>query len=475
MDDFRLLSRDAYAQKDWPAAADFARRAIEGGVPIGDLSHMLMILCVSLTACGKRPRAQKRFAATIDYTAQRGLNEADYAAPGNRLDFMLLAAIAAGDERAADTLYRRRHPLSGDFERIAISAVGRLDALPLPDVNILSTLPPTPIFIDMQAQTSSLWDYTTDPITIAAVPNGSFVMGWDYVVTQNRIVIADSGYNDLHYLPSTYPPCYLEDLNVVAHPWADAVTHIDADVLFLSTPADFHYGHWLVDFLPRLQALELLDRPDLKIVVATELPRKHRDLMRLFGITDDRVINCDLGKRYQFRNVIVAQIGSYVRPNPSAIGFLRKHLGTRAAQSPKPHRRFFFERGAGTRLPANRDEVNATLRAFGFEHIDLSKLTLAEEHDLLRNAKIIVAAHGTELLAVYGVPAKAEVIELIWDIAQDPAIGPICHFLGTRHQFLVCLEAPQAVKQHYRKDRDMIVDCAELRRRIEAAIARADS
>lgn len=474
MDDLRHSAREAYLIKNWAEAADSARRAIELGVPIADLMHLTMILCVSLTASGLQPRA-RRFWDSM--WAGGGVDEADATATDTSRDFATLAAIAVGDVAMTERLYRRRFDQTLPVERVAISETRAVRDFNTPDVTVLRSFSSSEVIVDQRETGSGQWQYVTDPMIFARIANGMLLAGWDYALTQDRIVVADSGYNPLTTpsLRDGYPQCYLENLNLAAHAWTDDVQRVDADVFFLSAPPSFHYGHWLVDFLPRLQGLEIINDPSVLVAVPAELPRKYRDLLQCFGITEDRIFNCELGNRYQFRTIYVGQTGTYYFPNPRSIHFLRRHLGRRAALNHTPQQRYFLERGAGTRLPANRDEFNALLAEFGFRHIDLSQLPLDEEHELLADAAIIVGAHGTELLSMFGVPQGAELIELIWDTSHDPVVGPICSFLGIRHQFLICEEAPQALKQNYRKDRDMIIDCDELRRRITAAIERRSS
>ena len=477
MDDLRHIARDSYLAKNWAEAADFARRAIESGVPMADLMHLTMIHCVSLTACGLRPRATRFWENLWERLAANGMSEEEATASETARDSALFAAIAAGDEIRTERIYRRRFDETLPVERVVISEALTLRDFATPDVTIIRSFSPSEGFVDQRDLGSELWQYTTDPMIFACVVKGTLLAGWDYVATQDRVIIADSGYNTLTTpsLRNGYPQCCVGDISFVAHAWTDEVHTIDADVFFLSAPPSFHYGHWLVDFLPRLQGLEIINDPSVLVAVPAELPRKHRDLLHCFGITEDRIFNCEIGKRYQFRKIFIGQTGTYFFPNPRSIHFLRRHLGRRAMQNQASQQRYFLERGAGTRLPANRDAFNALLAELGFRHIDLSQLSLAEEHELLADAAIIVGAHGTELLSMFGVPPGAELIELIWDVSHDPVVGPICSFLGIRHQFLICEEAPRAMKQNYRKDRDMIIDCDELRRRITAAIARKSS
>jgi len=472
LSDLRSATRASYEAKNWPDAAEHAQRGLATGAAKNEIMFYAKVLCTSLTALGRPDHSRRALDAVLQSFPTF---EQDLADDERSLVFAMFAAIAAGNEPLVDRLYRKILQPTHPIERVVISDARGLEGFSTPDVEILHTLPPSHIIVDERAQGSERWEYDTDPTIIARVANGFLLSGWDHVVTQDRVVIANSGYNALDSRRGNYLSAYDQDLGRVAHAWTDDVTTVDADVLFMSTPERFHYGHWLVDFLPRLQALDVVNDPALLIAVPTELPRKHRDLLKCFGITEDRIFNCDFGKRYQFRKIIVAQVGSHFHPDPRSFQFLRNHLGRKASRAPSTPVRYFLERGAGTRRPANGDAFNAVLREFGFRCIDLSKLPLAEEHEFLANADIIIGAQGTELLSVLGAPAGADLIELIWDTAQDPFVGPICSFLKIRHQFLVCPEAPHAVKKIYHKDRDLIVDCAELRRRLEAVIARKGS
>lgn len=462
--DPRQATQKYFSERDWANAAAAAEQALAQPMEPGKDRVLYLMLCLSLRALGRLEDARAAF--------KRGTPSLSVIQSAQHLDYALMAAIAGDDLQSVKSLFHHKNPGSRCVGMpIACSSTTTLDEWCRAQNLTLARLEaPRTITVEQKPQGVGTLNYVAEGFTYARIPNAEFLCGWDFVVTPTGKVISDSSYMRLETaINAFFPHIFVREIGIVAHPWTDQIIEMDCDALFLSAPERFHYGHWLIDFLPRLRAIE---GTDTKVMITTDLPQKHSDLLTAMGVGPNRRVICELGKRYRFRNLIVARPGSYLLPNPNTIDFLRQRLGRRAAAASAPRQRYFFERGAGTRLPANREEVNATLREFGFRHIDLSTLPLAEEHHLLAEADIIVAAYGTELLAAFGVPAGADVIELIWDTKEDIATAPICHFLGIHHEFLVCAKAPQTVKKNYSKDCDMIVDCGELRQRITAALGR---
>jgi capsular polysaccharide biosynthesis protein len=240
--------------------------------------------------------------------------------------------------------------------------------------------------------------------------------------------------------------------------------------LFLSCPEKFHTGHWIVDFLPRLRALKHIP-PGFKIATPTELPRKHRDLLSLFGVEEGQIVNCDLGRRYRFRNLVVTQPGIDHRPSPDTVRFVADAL-RRPRNSGEKAARLFVRRGIPTRNIVNENEVKAELDRLGFEEINLETASVAEQRDRLSAADIVIAVHGSDPLVCYFMNPGSDLIELNYDpMKLNAAIAPRCEVLGLGYHLLVC-EPREPSHRRLKKDRDFVVDCGALREMIEGIIQR---
>jgi capsular polysaccharide biosynthesis protein len=215
-------------------------------------------------------------------------------------------------------------------------------------------------------------------------------------------------------------------------------------------------GHWIVDFLPRLRALK--EHPYLKVATVTELPPKNRDLLALFGIDHDRIINCDLGRRYRFRSLAVVQTGDPVHPDPNNICFVTDFLRTQGRPASAPLR-LFLERDLKNRSITNRDDLSAELERRGFRRLSLSTMSIAEQRTALSAAEIVIATYGSDLQAFYMMSEGANLVELNWDpVAMDAGVAAMCSMVGVKYHVIRCEAAEAAEYRAYKKDRDFAVD-----------------
>jgi capsular polysaccharide biosynthesis protein len=120
----------------------------------------------------------------------------------------------------------------------------------------------------------------------------------------------------------------------------------------------------------------------------------------------------------------------------------------------------------GTRQVANAVEFAALLDELGFISFDLADLSIAEQRETLADAEVLLGADGSNLLGLYFAPAGCTVMALMDEPKNDMLVGPTCAFLGMEYQFVLCARAESAALQIHRKDQDIVVDCAALKKRI---------
>jgi hypothetical protein len=297
----------------------------------------------------------------------------------------------------------------------------------------------------------------------ATIPDAEIISGWDFALAPTGEVLLGANYMPPDKAFPFMPHAYCETAPAIAHVWPPDVNRVEADALFLGTPERHHFGHWLSEFLPRLRAW---DREDSALVIPAELPKKHRDLLARFGVRDDDLIECEFGRRYSFRSLRIVHCGRADAPNPDEVGFLSAALGPGAG--PTGGKILFLTREAGTRAPANMGEVRSVLADFGAVEVNLARLSIAEQVDLLKDARAIIGVHGTDLFSLYHLRPTATVIELHWDAGQTTVFGPACRILGLNHHLIVCARADDRGAATYKKDGDIIVDCAKLRASLAA-------
>ncbi|MGZ5917832.1 MAG: glycosyltransferase 61 family protein [Methyloceanibacter sp.] len=318
-----------------------------------------------------------------------------------------------------------------------------------------------------------VWSYHADGFYLAAIPAAEILCGWDFVVAPDGTVLSDSGDRPIDSPKYQWFPHQPLPPDRVAHLWPKEAHLIDENVLFLGGPDGLFIGHWTEDFLPRLRDETLAYMPDIRIAIPKELPAKQRRLLNYFGIGAERLIECELGKRYKCRNLVVAQYGWFVRrPHPDSIRFLAEHLRKPHAQVRGGRRLFVERRSPPTRQVTNWQEAKSVLDRYGFEYIDLASMEVDEQRDKIGDAEIVIATYGSDLLASYFMQPGTDFIELRYDPYLDAVAGPMCVMADVNYHLLLGPRADKSNVVRMKKDSDFVLDCEKMNRLLSEIVGR---
>jgi hypothetical protein len=327
------------------------------------------------------------------------------------------------------------------------------------------------------------YEYDTDPSIYAEITNARIVPGWDQILTPDGCVIADVSYSFRDRIKR--PKAKASEAELLVPESGAALFYygsteklISDDVFFLSAPYRDgsnhpHFGHWMIDFLPRLLAFELPEsNKPWKIGVPDDISPKQIESITMMGFDEAQILKLRRDTRYLCRKLHVLKLGETMPPNPEFVHFLRSRLFT-TSKEPRRGKYIYLERGEViTRLIANTAEFDALLDTYGFMRVDVAKLTMAEQQELLGDAEVLLGSFGSALLSVYFAPPGSVLIDIIGEHRADPTLPHTCYLIGVEHQFLTCKGAPpDQAKWWHVKEPDLLVDCAELERRL-AALAR---
>jgi capsular polysaccharide biosynthesis protein len=179
---------------------------------------------------------------------------------------------------------------------------------------------------------------------------------------------------------------------------------VDGTVAVLCGPAHETYGHWLVDFLPRLWVLHQAgyDLATLRYLVPADLRDFAAGLLRLCGIRDEQLV------RYQHWQSLL-RVEQLLLPTG-----LR--LGDRLAPSFAAATRFWLDRtpcgqGSATarqgvyltrrqgseRRLVNRERMEAIAAEHGLTVLRPEEMGLSEQIAVFRSAGLIVGEYGSAL------------------------------------------------------------------------------
>ncbi len=262
-------------------------------------------------------------------------------------------------------------------------------SLPRPPLFLLGPAP-EPVLFDLAAQvdTPAVGCYTIQDALVAptgiAIKDGTAFHGEAFLHPRHLVVAISDRVN-------------AAGLGIV--PVAGAVA-------VLCGPAHETYGHWLVDFLPRLWVLHQAghDLATLRYLVPADLRDFARRLLRLVGIRDDQLVHYQhwqaLLRVEQLLLPTGLRLGDRLAPCfPQATRFwlARTACGSGADPVDAGAGIYLARRHGSERRLVNRTRIEAIAGEQGLTVLHPDELALAEQIAVFRSAAMIVGEYGSAL------------------------------------------------------------------------------
>jgi hypothetical protein len=208
---------------------------------------------------------------------------------------------------------------------------------------------------------------------------------------------------------------------------------IDGPAMPLFFTPDLHlwHSHFMIQCLPKLKILRDLGI-DAKIIVPFDLRRKQREMLKIVGYAEDRLV-------FVPRNAIV-KTGKLVVTRPWPLVFTEYTIGiydeimhSLGCSSVAPTRRILISREERTAwrnfltYPAIRQFL---VEDYGFEVIRPEKLTLQDEVAIFRNARMLVGAEGAGMYGACFMQREAACISIGDEDYIMPILGTLAQLRG---------------------------------------------
>lgn len=261
------------------------------------------------------------------------------------------------------------------------------------------------------------------------------------IISPDRYLLADVS----REYPGQLPGCDRHDPTqhrIFRQESLPPVERIEGTVAIVAGLSANVYFHWMVDILPRLEILRQggwkWEQIDGFVVNQCRQPFQRETLNKL-GIPDHKIIEGDRHPHIQADRLIVPSFaGDLGFPAPWVIEFLRQTwLKDLVAQTSYPERIYISRSGARYRRLFNEAEVLALLQTYGFVSVAPEELSLDEQINLFRNAKAIVAPHGSGFTNILFCQPGTVVVELVCPHYFRHYFGTISQHLGLKHYYLV--------------------------------------
>lgn len=180
---------------------------------------------------------------------------------------------------------------------------------------------------------------------------------------------------------------------------------IAGTVVNLIGPGASVYGHWLVDFLPKLYLLHrsgLVIR-NLRYLLPENTPNFGLEWLKLLGISQEQIVWYS-----PFSEVVLPErllVPTLLRTNSAAHPILADAADFVASMAPRTPRRrlptrLFLSRAAANanwREMTNRDEIEIIAQRAGCHVLAPEQLSLLEQLQLFRSAQWILGEYGSAL------------------------------------------------------------------------------
>lgn len=175
---------------------------------------------------------------------------------------------------------------------------------------------------------------------------------------------------------------------------------IAGDHVLITGPGYQIFGHWLVDFLPKLWVLNAAgyDPSALVYVVPDDCPAFGLELLRLCGIPDEQIVRIGQNEILAGRFLVPTTVHNGTRGPcfAQAAKFLRKRIGI---PSTRTGDKLLLSRAKApnTRAVGNREVIERIAMDAGLTVLSPETLPLVEQFRLIAGADLVVGEYGSAL------------------------------------------------------------------------------
>jgi len=221
----------------------------------------------------------------------------------------------------------------------------------------------------------------------------------------------------------------------------DKVVPTQGRIAVISQLAYFNYWHWISEVLCRLALLEI-QNIEYDYLYVNQDSQFMKDTLQLWGIPAHKIINPSsnnfcLSADEVFIPSLVSNVdfgfaafSCYAQPH--LLKYVKEKLLNAALKNKNydttfSKKIFISRKDSNIRNILNEDEFFETLKPYGFERYELSKLSVTDQIILFNQAEIIISPQGTGLANSIFCNPDVKIIELFqalndctfWYLSQD--------------------------------------------------------
>ena len=212
---------------------------------------------------------------------------------------------------------------------------------------------------------------------------------------------------------------------------------IEAGAVFLPWGATFNYGHFVIDALPSLLALEQAGLLDGIPALAPRLTAWQSDLIRM--AFPDLTIRQVAAPVARVRRAVFATSMDHFLHHPNGLlADVALRILARAPTGQGGKRVYLSRRGQSMRVMIGEAAFERALAARGFTIVRPETLSAGEQVALMREAQVLVGASGAALANAVFLPKGARVVEIQPLNFTSQWVRAACRQVGVDWRGYVC-------------------------------------
>lgn len=196
--------------------------------------------------------------------------------------------------------------------------------------------------------------------------------------------------------------------------------------ILLAGRNDANWYHWVIEYLPRVLAIEKDVDDSVPLIVSNRTPQSGIDALR--SLSSRPIVKLDPNFTYEFEMLHVAappvqvldstrvpwSAGLYMNPQP-----LRAMRSVWRADAGTASRKIFLRRKSGHRGMNNEHVLERIAHRLGLEVVDPGGLSWVQQQELFASAKLVVGASGAVMANYLLMPQGSRVLALTAESLAD--------------------------------------------------------
>lgn len=210
------------------------------------------------------------------------------------------------------------------------------------------------------------------------------------------------------------------------------------NIAVIATAGSDTYYHWMFDILPRIHLIQQSDLfSKIDLFALPQIKHKFQtETLAYSGIEREHILELKYNSHYTGKNIFVPSLPSLLGTvNKWTVQYIRKLVPE--VKSPVSAAKIYISRrGADVRGFINEDQIIACLKNRGYEEVDASKYTVAQQAAIFRNAKSVIAAHGSGLVNTAFCEPGTTVVDLFSDDFVVPCFWTLANINKLRYYYV---------------------------------------